>query len=95
VRLHLSDAPIFVAGFDRPNIRYTVAEKRSAPQQLERFIAERPGDSGIVYCLSRKRVEQVAERLRKAGVSAAAYHAGLRSESARACRTRSCATRCA
>jgi len=76
-RLHLLDAPVFVAGFDRPNIRYTVAEKRSAPQQLERFIAERPGDAGIVYCLSRKRVEQVAGKLRAAGVSAAAYHAGL------------------
>ncbi len=66
-----------MAGFDRPNIRYTVAEKRSAPQQLERFIAERPGDSGIVYALSRKRVEQVAARLQKEGVAAAAYHAGL------------------
>jgi ATP-dependent DNA helicase RecQ len=76
-RLRLSDSPVFVAGFDRPNIRYTVAEKRSAPQQLERFIAERPGDSGIVYALSRKRVEQVAARLNKAGVAAAPYHAGL------------------
>ncbi|MEI7813876.1 MAG: DNA helicase RecQ [Coriobacteriia bacterium] len=76
-RLHLGDAPIFVAGFDRPNIRYTVAEKRSAPQQLERFIAERPGDSGIVYALSRKRVQQVAARLRANGVAAAPYQAGL------------------
>jgi ATP-dependent DNA helicase RecQ len=76
-RLHLTDAPIFAAGFDRPNIRYTVADKRSAPQQLEHFIALHPTDSGIVYCLSRKRVEQVAERLCKSGVKAAAYHAGL------------------
>ena len=76
-RLGLGDSPVFVAGFDRPNIRYTVAEKRSAPQHLERFIAERPGDSGIVYALSRKRVEQVAARLHKAGIAAAAYHAGL------------------
>ena len=76
-RLNLTDSPIFVAGFDRPNIRYTVAEKRSAPQQLERFIAQRPGDSGIVYALSRKRVEQVAVRLKKAGVAAEPYHAGL------------------
>jgi len=76
-RLHLADAPLFVAGFDRPNIRYTVAEKRDAPKQLERFLAEHPHDSGIVYCLSRKRVEEVARRLRGAGVSAAAYHAGL------------------
>ena len=77
LRLHIEGAPTFSAGFDRPNIRYTVAEKRSAPQQLERFIAEHPTDSGIVYCLSRKRVERVAERLRRAGVKAAAYHAGL------------------
>jgi ATP-dependent DNA helicase RecQ len=76
-RLHIETAPVFSAGFDRPNIRYTVAEKRSAPQQLERFIAQHPTDSGIVYCLSRKRVEQVVERLRKAGVRAAAYHAGM------------------
>jgi ATP-dependent DNA helicase RecQ len=76
-RLNLAGSPVFVAGFDRPNIRYTVAEKRSAPQQLESFIAQRPGDSGIVYALSRKRVEQVASRLKKSGVSAAPYHAGL------------------
>ncbi len=77
VRLHLANAPIFIAGFDRPNIRYTVAEKRDAPKQLERFLAEHPGDSGIVYCLSRKRVADVARRLQKAGIAAAAYHAGL------------------
>ena len=76
-RLHLTDAPVFAAGFDRPNIRYTVAEKRQAPQQLERFIASHPGDSGIVYALSRKRVEQVAARLQSAGIAAAPYHAGL------------------
>ncbi|MBI5232532.1 MAG: DNA helicase RecQ [Coriobacteriales bacterium] len=76
-RLHIANAPVFSAGFDRPNIRYTVAEKRAAPQQLERFIAQHPTDSGIVYCLSRKRVEQVAERLQRSGVRAAAYHAGL------------------
>jgi ATP-dependent DNA helicase RecQ len=76
-RLGIADAPVFSAGFDRPNIRYTVQDKRDAPRQLERFIAQHPTDSGIVYCLSRKRVEQVAERLRKAGVKAAAYHAGL------------------
>jgi ATP-dependent DNA helicase RecQ len=78
-RLHLLDAPVFSAGFDRPNIRYTVVEKRSAPSQLERFVTERPGDSGIVYCLSRRHVEEVAARLRAAGVAAAAYHAGLAS----------------
>ncbi|HEY5467871.1 MAG TPA: DNA helicase RecQ [Coriobacteriia bacterium] len=76
-RLHLTGAPVFTAGFDRPNIRYTVEDKRSAPQQLERFIAQHPTDSGIVYCLSRKRVEQVAAALVKKGVKAAAYHAGM------------------
>jgi ATP-dependent DNA helicase RecQ len=76
-RLHLLGAPVFAAGFDRPNIRYTVVDKASAPAQLARFVAERPGDSGIVYCLSRRRVEEVAARLRVAGVAAAAYHAGL------------------
>ena len=76
-RLHLMDAPVFSAGFDRPNIRYTVADKRSAPAQLAAFVSARPTDSGIVYCLSRKRVEEVAKRLRGAGVKAAAYHAGL------------------
>jgi len=79
-RLHLTGAPVFSAGFDRPNIRYTVVDKRSAPAQLERFVLDRPGDSGIVYCLSRKRVEEVAKRLRAAGVKAAAYHAGLPAE---------------
>jgi ATP-dependent DNA helicase RecQ len=78
-RLHLTDAPVFAAGFDRPNIRYTVAEKRSAPAQLAAFVSARRGDSGIVYCLSRKRVEEVAGKLRAARVSAAAYHAGLSS----------------
>ncbi len=77
VRLGIADAPVFSAGFDRPNIRYVVEDKRQAPQQLERFVAQHPADSGIVYCLSRKRVEQVAAALRKKGVKAAAYHAGL------------------
>jgi ATP-dependent DNA helicase RecQ len=77
IRLGIAHAPVFAAGFDRPNIRYTVEDKRSAPQQLERFIAQHPTDSGIVYCLSRKRVEQVAAALVKKGVKAAAYHAGM------------------
>jgi ATP-dependent DNA helicase RecQ len=76
-RLRLTHAPVFAAGFDRPNIRYTVADKRSGPAQLAAFVAARPTDSGIVYCLSRKRVEEVAGKLRAAGVAAAAYHAGL------------------
>ena len=76
-RLSLSGAPCFVAGFDRPNIRYTVVDKRHPADQLGAFVRERAGQSGIVYCLSRKRTEEVAERLAAAGVPAAAYHAGL------------------
>jgi ATP-dependent DNA helicase RecQ len=76
-RLGLADAPCFVAGFDRPNIRYTVVDKRHPADQLLAFVRDRPGQAGIVYCLSRKRTEEVAGRLAAAGVPAAAYHAGL------------------
>ena len=76
-RLNLREPVRFVSGFDRPNIRYTVVEKNKPMAQLEAFVRARDGESGIVYCLSRKRVEQVAEHLQAAGVSAAAYHAGL------------------
>ncbi|MBU2601122.1 MAG: DNA helicase RecQ [Actinobacteria bacterium] len=79
-RLGLAGAPVFTSGFDRPNIRYLVVEKRHPFEQLRAFVAERAGLSGIVYCLSRKRVEEVAAKLRGAGVEAAAYHAGLPSE---------------
>ena len=76
-RLGLTAAPAFSAGFDRPNIRYTVLEKRQPATQLWRFCAQRRGQSGIVYCLSRKRVENVAARLRAVGLAAEAYHAGM------------------
>ena len=77
-RLQLEDAQQFVSSFDRPNIRYTIVEKREAVQQLQRFIErEHEGDAGIVYCQSRKRVEDVAETLAQAGVYALPYHAGL------------------
>ena len=76
-RLGLSGAPCFVAGFDRPNIRYTVVDKRHPADQLLAFVRDRSGQAGIVYCLSRKRTEEVAGRLAAAGVPAAAYHAGL------------------
>jgi len=77
-RLQLQDARAFVSSFDRPNIRYTIVEKRDATQQLLRFIErEHEGDAGIVYCQSRKRVEEVAETLARAGVYALPYHAGL------------------
>ena len=76
-RLGLSGAAVYVTGFDRPNIRYTVVEKREPLHQLLQFLAAHEGESGIVYCLSRKRTEEVADKLRTHGVNAAAYHAGL------------------
>ncbi len=77
-RLGLHDAPLFVSGFDRPNIRYTVVAKDNARAQLKRFLGDRHRDrAGIVYCLSRKRVDDTAEWLRKAGFRALPYHAGL------------------
>ena len=76
-RLGLADAPIFVTGFDRPNIRYTVVDKHHPLEQLLTLIGLNKGESGIVYCLSRKRTEEVAGKLAAAGVSAASYHAGL------------------
>ena len=79
-RLGLEQAEAHIAGFDRPNIRYAVTEKRKPLRQLTEFLAARPDESGIVYCLSRKRVEQVAEHLRGAGIAAAPYHAGLPGE---------------
>src|SRR3954452_15288712 len=77
-RLRLAGAPSFVASFDRPNIRYEIVSKHNATRQLEAFIAERPADeAGIVYCLSRAKVEDTAAALAKAGVTALPYHAGL------------------
>ena len=81
-RLQLEDAQQFVSSFDRPNIRYIIVEKKDASLQLLRFIQrEHTGpygqDSGIVYCQSRKRVEEVAKNLCDAGINALPYHAGL------------------
>jgi ATP-dependent DNA helicase RecQ len=77
-RLRLEDARQFVSSFDRPNIRYTIVEKTEPMRQLLRFIqSEHEGEAGIVYCQSRRRVEEVAEQLQAAGVPALAYHAGL------------------
>ena len=77
-RLGLAGAPSFVASFDRPNIRYEIVEKQNAPAQLKAFISERhAGDAGIVYCLSRAKVEDTAAALTKAGIPALPYHAGL------------------
>ena len=77
-RLRLRDAAHFVSGFDRPNIRYSVVPKNNARAQLRRFLETRHrGHAGIVYCLSRRRVDATAEWLRGDGVNALPYHAGL------------------
>jgi ATP-dependent DNA helicase RecQ len=77
-RLSLGEARVFVSSFDRPNIRYTITGKRDARAQLLAFIRdEHPGDAGIVYCLSRRRVDETAGWLETQGVTALAYHAGL------------------
>ena len=76
-QLGLEQITVYVAGFDRPNITYTVIPKHKPFNQLETFLRGRQDEAGIVYALSRKRVEQVAERLQSAGIAAGAYHAGL------------------
>ena len=77
-RLQLEQARQFISSFDRPNIRYRVALKNNARQQLLSFLeSEHPGDAGIVYCLSRKKVEETAAWLKEQGRDALPYHAGL------------------
>ncbi len=77
-RLGLEQAAVFVSGFDRPNIRYRIVQKQNPKQQLLHFLlSEHQGDAGIVYCLSRKKVEQIAVWLRSKGINAYPYHAGL------------------
>lgn len=80
-RLNLGGARITIAGFDRPNIRYRIALKDNPKRQLLKFISdEHPKDSGIVYCLSRKKTEEVASWLSDRGWTALPYHAGLDSD---------------
>jgi ATP-dependent DNA helicase RecQ len=77
-RLALERASQFVSSFDRPNIRYRVTQKNNARQQLQSFLeTEHPNDAGIVYCLSRKKVEETAAWLKQQGWDALPYHAGL------------------
>ncbi|GAD00291.1 DNA helicase RecQ [Agarivorans albus] len=76
-RLGLPDAFTLVSSFDRPNIRYTLQEKYRPWQQLSDYVKRRKEDSGIVYCSSRKRVEELALKLSAEGIRCAAYHAGL------------------
>jgi ATP-dependent DNA helicase RecQ len=75
--LRLDNARQFVSSFDRPNIRYSVADKLKPREQLLEFLENRRRDSGIVYCLSRKRCEEVAGWLKDHGIKALAYHAGM------------------
>ncbi|MDH5302307.1 MAG: DNA helicase RecQ [Gammaproteobacteria bacterium] len=81
-RLSLEHAQVFITGFDRPNIRYRIAEQtRNTRESLLRFIqSEHPGDAGVVYCLSRKKVDEVADWLQTKGVKALPYHAGMSAE---------------
>ena len=84
-RLQLGGARTFVASFDRPNIRYTIVEKDDPRRQLLRFLRdEHDGDAGIVYCASRRKVDDTAEWLRAEGIDALPYHAGLDAETRRA-----------
>ncbi|MEX3640197.1 DNA helicase RecQ [Paraburkholderia sp. BR14320] len=85
-RLALEDARVFVSSFDRPNIRYRIAEKDNARTQLLDFIraehtrADGTTDAGVVYCLSRRKVEETAEWLKEKGMRALPYHAGMEFE---------------
>jgi ATP-dependent DNA helicase RecQ len=79
-RLRLDEAKLFLASFDRPNIRYAVVPKASPQTQLLTFLKSHRGESGIVYCLSRKTVEQTAAALQASGLRALPYHAGLDSQ---------------
>jgi ATP-dependent DNA helicase RecQ len=77
-QLALDDARVFVSSFDRPNIRYTIVDKAQPREQLLRFLREEHGgDAGIVYCLSRRKVEETAAWLADRGIEALPYHAGM------------------
>jgi ATP-dependent DNA helicase RecQ len=77
-RLQLQEARVFISSFDRPNIRYGIVEKDNARAQLLRFITdEHEGDAGVVYCQSRKKVDETADWLKTEGINALPYHAGM------------------
>ncbi|NDY83041.1 DNA helicase RecQ [Orrella sp. NBD-18] len=80
-RLSLNDARHFVASFDRPNVRYHIVEKQDVRRQLLDLLRqEHPGDAGVIYCLSRNKVEETADFLCAKGITALPYHAGLGTE---------------
>ncbi|MBB4349226.1 ATP-dependent DNA helicase RecQ [Rhizobium cellulosilyticum] len=76
-RLGLGDARVFTSSFDRPNISYEIVERNQPRQQLLQFLSRHKGSSGIVYCLSRAKVEETADWLNDQGIYALPYHAGL------------------
>lgn len=78
--LSMDGAKLFKSSFNRTNLYYEVRQKKNAKKQLIKFIKERKGDSGIIYCLSRKKVEEIAEFLKVNDVNAAPYHAGMESK---------------
>lgn len=75
--LDIDEADAFIAGFDRPNIRYAIEEKDNPRAQLKEFLKRYEGESGIVYCLSKRRTEEIASWLQGLGYDALAYHAGM------------------
>jgi len=75
--LRIAESDAFVAGFDRPNIRYAIAEKDNPRAQLKRFLKEHENESGIVYCLSKKKTEETAAWLSEQGYTALPYHGGM------------------
>ncbi|TMO61770.1 DNA helicase RecQ [Pseudoalteromonas aurantia] len=79
-QLSLQNPYIHTGSFDRPNIRYTIEEKFKPLSQLMRYLKEQQNQSGIIYCTSRKRVDEISEKLADAGFNAAAYHAGMSNE---------------
>jgi ATP-dependent DNA helicase RecQ len=79
-RLCLVDAREFVSSFDRPNIRYTIVPKDNPRSQLLAFLREHTGEAGIIYCSSRKKVDETAAALAEKGIAALAYHAGMGAE---------------
>lgn len=90
--LQLQEAALYNSGFDRPNIRYHIAENQGkAKEQLLQFIREHhDGEAGIVYCLSRRKVEETATWLERQGLTALPYHAGLAPSSASSTRLAFC-----
>jgi ATP-dependent DNA helicase RecQ len=79
-QLALDGARVFVSSFDRPNIRYSIEDKREARRQLLRFLREHAGEAGIVYCMSRRKVDDTAAWLNQQGMCALPYHAGMAAE---------------